>query len=123
MGSLPDLGMALPPIGLQKTKQLSQESIHSNDPTSSQDSSDLKPLEAQSSHDSRSVQNPEPSIPRTASGFNLNGDHSAILRTAQKLKKKGRSEIIAICGAAGFGKSSLVQHVAPLARKHGYFTT
>ncbi|KAI7577123.1 hypothetical protein KC316_g10420, partial [Hortaea werneckii] len=123
MGSLPDLGMALPPIELQRTKQLSQESIHSNDPTSSQESSDLKPLEAQSSHDSRSVQNPEPNIPRTASGFNLNGDHSAILRTAQKLKKKGRSEIIAICGAAGFGKSSLVQHVAPLARKHGYFTT
>lgn len=37
--------------------------------------------------------------------------------------KHSKTELIAICGAAGFGKSSLVQSVAGTARKHGYFTS
>lgn len=37
--------------------------------------------------------------------------------------KHGHTEIISISGAAGCGKSSLVQSVASTARKHGYFTS
>ena len=47
---------------------------------------------------------------------------SSLLRTAQKLKRAHRTDVIAICGSAGCGKSSLVQAIAPIARKHGYFT-
>ena len=37
--------------------------------------------------------------------------------------KHGHTELIAISGAAGCGKSSLVQNVASTARTHGYFTS
>jgi len=37
--------------------------------------------------------------------------------------KHGHTELIAISGAAGCGKSSLVQNVASAARTHGYFTS
>lgn len=37
--------------------------------------------------------------------------------------KHGHTELIAISGAAGCGKSSLVQNVATTARLHGYFTS
>ncbi|EME42709.1 hypothetical protein DOTSEDRAFT_81496 [Dothistroma septosporum NZE10] len=65
----------------------------------------------------------------TSSSFQLNSingnnsEPSLLLRTAQKLKKKGKTEIVGIEGAAGFGKSSLVQNIQVTARKHGYFTS
>jgi signal transduction histidine kinase/predicted ATPase/CheY-like chemotaxis protein len=37
--------------------------------------------------------------------------------------KHGHTEVISIAGAAGCGKSSLVQNVASVARTHGYFTS
>ncbi|KAK3069716.1 Chk1 protein kinase [Teratosphaeriaceae sp. CCFEE 6253] len=66
------------------------------------------------------------SLHRSSSSYNIlvNGDaSSSLLRVAQKLKKKGRTEVIALCGAAGHGKSALVQSIAPTARRHGYFTS
>lgn len=43
---------------------------------------------------------------------------------AGRLKAKhSRTEVVAVCGAAGFGKSALVQSVQATARKHGYFTS
>ncbi|KAF2211338.1 hypothetical protein CERZMDRAFT_85507 [Cercospora zeae-maydis SCOH1-5] len=53
----------------------------------------------------------------------ITSEPSTMLRTAQKLKRKGRTEIIGICGQAGFGKSALVQSIQTQIRKHGYFTT
>ena len=109
------------PYDLHRVRQMSHEGAESPG-ASSVDDSDLNLVETQSLHDSRSMYNAE-SLPRSGSSFNLNGEASSLLRTAQKLKRKGRTELIAICGAAGFGKSSLVQSIAPLARTHGYFTS
>lgn len=50
------------------------------------------------------------------------GDQSS-LRLANKYKRKGQCEIITISGAAGLGKSCLVQSVQSVARAHGYFAT
>ena len=66
------------------------------------------------------------SLYRTMSSYqmgSITSEPSSLLRTAQKIKKRGRTEIIGICGQAGFGKSALVQSVQVQARKHGYFTT
>ncbi|KAK3058206.1 Chk1 protein kinase [Extremus antarcticus] len=91
--------------------------------TSVADDAEFKPLqETRSSQDSRGSVH-DGSVPRSASAYQLNSDTSSLLRTAQKLKRKGRTELIAICGAAGFGKSSLVQSITPLARRHGYFAS
>lgn len=82
---------------------------------------DFKPLqETRSSVDSRGSMI-ESTLQRPPSAFQ--NDSSSLLRTAQKLKRKGRTELIAVCGAAGFGKSSLVQSITPIARRHGYFTS
>ncbi|KAK5138047.1 hypothetical protein LTR08_005845 [Meristemomyces frigidus] len=63
------------------------------------------------------------SLPRTPSAYHPNAEVGSLLRTAQKLKRTSNCEIVAIVGAAGLGKSTLVQNIAPAARKYGYFTT
>ncbi|KAF2770401.1 hypothetical protein EJ03DRAFT_382079 [Teratosphaeria nubilosa] len=86
-------------------------------------------LETQSSHDSRSINNynPNDSLPRSGSTLGVqstvSGESGSLLRTAQKLKRKGRTDIVVLSGATGFGKSALVQSIAPQARRYGYFTT
>lgn len=110
----------IPSLESHRTKQLLHESADSTG-ASGRDDADMKPLEGQSSHDSRSLHNTE-SMLRSSSHQLTASESGSMLRTAQKLKRKGRTEIIAICGAAGFGKSSLVQSIAPTARRHGYFT-
>jgi hypothetical protein len=63
----------------------------------------------------------QPSLRSVASrNWNGNGNESAIIRLKSKHSK---TELIAVCGAAGFGKSSLVGSVQATARKHGYFTS
>ncbi|KAK5117209.1 hypothetical protein LTR85_008977 [Meristemomyces frigidus] len=106
LNSIPELA----PYELQRTRQISP--------------SDPKMLEMQSSQDDQSTQNGD-SVQRSNSSYHLMGgsDAGSLLRTAQKLKKKGKTEVIALCGAAGFGKSSLVQTIAPAARRHGYFSS
>ncbi|KAI9811780.1 MAG: hypothetical protein M1827_005325 [Pycnora praestabilis] len=42
---------------------------------------------------------------------------------SQKFRRKGRCEVITIAGAAGLGKSCLVQSVQIEARRHGYFAS
>ena len=44
-------------------------------------------------------------------------------RNAQKFRRKGRCEVISISGAAGLGKSCLVQSVQVEARRSGYFAS
>ncbi|KAF2807838.1 uncharacterized protein BDZ99DRAFT_572730 [Mytilinidion resinicola] len=48
---------------------------------------------------------------------------TSLLRNAQKMKRKSRCEVITISGAAGLGKSSLVQSIQIAARSHGYFAS
>lgn len=44
-------------------------------------------------------------------------------RNAQKFRRKGRCEVVSISGAAGLGKSRLVQSVQLEARQRGYFAS
>jgi serine/threonine protein kinase len=48
---------------------------------------------------------------------------SSLLRTAQRLKKIGHTEMICLSGSAGLGKSSLLQDVQTMARKNGYYAS
>ncbi|TKA55682.1 hypothetical protein B0A55_13386, partial [Friedmanniomyces simplex] len=105
---------------LQRTKQLSLEAGESPE-TPSRDGGELKQHDTHSSPDEFSSTHNAESISRSTSNYNMT-DNGSLLRISQKLKKKGRTEVIAICGAAGHGKSSLVQSIAPTARRHGYFT-
>lgn len=61
------------------------------------------------------------SIHRSSSVRSDADSPSALLRKAQRLRRRGRCEVISINGAAGLGKSSLVQSIQVSARKHGYF--
>ena len=96
----------------------SQDSVGSTT-TSVADDQEFKPSqETRSSVDSRGSIH-ESMLQRPPSAYQ--SETSSLLRTAQKLKRKGRTELIAICGAAGFGKSALIQSITPVARRHGYF--
>lgn len=44
-------------------------------------------------------------------------------RNSQKFRRKGRCEVISISGAAGLGKSCLVQSIQVEARRRGYFAS
>lgn len=44
-------------------------------------------------------------------------------RNSQKFRRKGRCEVVSIAGAAGLGKSCLVQSVQVEARRRGYFAS
>jgi len=44
-------------------------------------------------------------------------------RNAQKFRRRGRCEVVTISGAAGLGKSCLVQSVQVEARRRGYFAS
>ncbi|KAF2402195.1 hypothetical protein EJ06DRAFT_573809 [Trichodelitschia bisporula] len=46
-----------------------------------------------------------------------------LLRDATRTRRKGRCEVIAISGAAGLGKSCLIQSVQVSARNYGYFAS
>ncbi|EGP86903.1 uncharacterized protein MYCGRDRAFT_72887 [Zymoseptoria tritici IPO323] len=94
---------------------------------------DIKPLEKQDSTDSRgsisnNLHSNGGSLHQTLSSYQINGERStadsgSMLRTAQKLKRKGKAEIIGIYGATGCGKSALVQSLQSTARRHCYFAS
>jgi serine/threonine protein kinase len=118
LNSIPEVA----PYDFARNKKPSQSQDSVGSSTNSVVDEDFKPLqETRSSIDSRGSIN-ESMVPRSANSMHLNSEASSLMRTAQKLKRKGRTELIAICGAAGFGKSSLVQAITPSARRYGYFT-
>ncbi|KAI9782051.1 MAG: hypothetical protein M1835_004112 [Candelina submexicana] len=60
----------------------------------------------------------------TGSGGHHDGAGSLVKRAnSQKFHRNGRCEVICISGAAGLGKSTLVQSVQVEARRHGYFAS
>ncbi|KAK4556157.1 Chk1 protein kinase [Recurvomyces mirabilis] len=93
--------------------------------TSSRDGNELPTLDRTSSNDGRTsgLEGTDGSLRPSGSNYNLNADSSSLLRVAQKLKRKGKTEVISIGGLAGHGKSTLVQAIAPTARRYGYFTS
>jgi serine/threonine protein kinase len=44
-----------------------------------------------------------------------------LLKHATRIRRKGRCEVVSISGAAGLGKSCLIQSIQIAARSHGYF--
>lgn len=94
----------------------SQASIRSN-------STNLKPWEKNQSLgvDSRSVDN---SVNGSEARSSSDGVGSLTnKRNSQKFRRKGRCEVVSISGAAGLGKSCLVQSVQVEARRRGYFAS
>lgn len=127
---------AVSPLDVRHRQESSQDgSLPSSTPSVVDDGDEPTPLgntARQSSTDSRaSVSFNFPSsnsLHQTMSNYQLSsersgGEHSSRLRTAQRIKYKGRTEVIAICGATGFGKSALIQSVQPTIRQRGYFTS
>lgn len=97
---------------LQHDRQ-SQDSLMSNgDGASIELKTSLESKVSTSSYDLSS--GPRSSFP--------NSDGS-LLRTAQKLKKRGHTEVLALSGSAGLGKSSLLNTAQATARQHGYYTS
>lgn len=82
---------------------------------------DMRPYDNASSHGSRESNHDGHDMSTTQ--HPQLSETSSVLRTAQKLKNRGRIEIIAVGGVAGLGKSSLVHSIAPVARKTGYYAS
>lgn len=120
---LNSISEAAPP-DLSKMHHLSQENISSSGQSGNEESSSLniRPLHPQISLDSRGSLNSGDGVLCSSNSFQSVEMPGSLLRTAQKLKKSGKTEIIAISGNAGFGKSSLVASIQATARSHGYFT-
>lgn len=130
LNSIPELA---PPSDVSRRKTPSQERQgRAGSVTSSMTSInvdvDHRPFEANPSVDSRGSShnnnNSQDSLYRTTSSFQTSSSEpSALLRTAHRLKKRGKTELISISGPPGCGKSSLVRSIQTQARKHGYFTS
>ncbi|KAF4551413.1 Peroxide stress-activated histidine kinase mak3-like protein [Elsinoe fawcettii] len=81
----------------------------------------INELEQKLSMDSR-ISNPSIDAATSGSaGHSHAPSKESLLRTAQKLRKAGRCEVISISGSAGLGKSSILQIVQTHAREHGYY--
>ncbi len=62
--------------------------------------------------------------PVSGTGGHQDGAGSLVKRgNSQKFHRNGRCEVVCISGAAGLGKSMLVQSVQVEARRHGYFAS
>ncbi|EON67875.1 hypothetical protein W97_07372 [Coniosporium apollinis CBS 100218] len=112
---------AAPPPKPNKTPQDSQESVLKSE--SSGDGTAVRPPPAPHfSVDSRVSHPSFDSSTQRSTPANTSSDGQApLLRNVKKLKRKARTEFISISGAAGFGKSCLIQSIQPAARSHGYF--
>ncbi|GAB7347643.1 hypothetical protein MBLNU459_g4512t2 [Dothideomycetes sp. NU459] len=111
MKSLSDI----PPVqdSLKRQESQSQESVVSNAEGAS--------IEPKTSLESKaSTSSCDPSSGQRSSFSNSDG---SLFRTAQKLKKRGRTEILTLSGSAGLGKSSLLNTAQSTARQHGYFAS
>ncbi|KAK6006667.1 hypothetical protein QM012_005675 [Aureobasidium pullulans] len=78
----------------------------------------------------------KPSLESRPSVYNLEGSQrssvsnpytgqsdGSVLRTAQRLKHIGHTEVLCLSGAAGLGKSSLLHDVQNMSRKYGYYAS
>lgn len=117
--SIPEIAPYDNPVSINSPERLERIATRSGSIVSSGAS-----INEESVMDSRGSINNE-SVQRTIRSFqvnSINSDPSSLLRTAQKMKRRGKTELIGVCGAAGFGKSALIQSIQVQARRHGYFT-
>jgi signal transduction histidine kinase/predicted ATPase/serine/threonine protein kinase len=106
--------------GSDKSGRSGRKGSIASSATSAIDEGDAKAIEGYST--TGSVNHTE-SGQRSNLTSQISTENNSYLRTAQKLKRKGKTELIVLCGAAGCGKSTLVQHIQGTARKYGYFTS
>lgn len=135
--SRPSMDRQVSPLDVRHRKQSSQDGSVGSSTASivDDDGDDANPVGGPvrlSSTDSRGSVgfniSSSNSLHQTVSNYQLSserngGESSSRLRIAQRLKHKGRTELIAICGATGYGKSALVQSVQTTIRQRGYFTS
>jgi serine/threonine protein kinase/tetratricopeptide (TPR) repeat protein len=112
-------GVPLPAMltGSKRPSQQSQESIVESEPASTEEFRHVHGLDSRSisrSGDSRNGFSSTQSSAETANKLLIN---------SSKYRRKGRCEVVAISGAAGLGKSCLVQSIQIAARSHGYFAS
>ena len=116
------------PPSLVPTQRPSQESIAESEQSSTENEVQV-PLRSLTSVD------PKPSTPSTeprtssskasSQGISSMDSASKLLKgsAATRTRRKGRCEVLSISGAAGLGKSCLIQSVQLAARRHGYFAS
>lgn len=80
-------------------------------------------LETKMSADSKTSTDSANGSSKPSTGSIYTGSDGSLLRTAQRLKKRGHTEIVSISGSAGLGKSSLLQTAQRTARQHGYYAS
>jgi serine/threonine protein kinase len=116
-----------PYTGYSNQMRSTPNSVHnSNESQDYHSSFSLKPWEKKNSSlamESRSVVE---SVNSEVGGQRSSSDGVGSLtkhRNSQKFRRKGRCEVVSISGAAGLGKSCLVQSVQVEARRRGYFAS
>lgn len=119
-----DLGLGLGVRNLRSGSGYNRSNTTSQYGSSSQSNSNSKPWENNYSNpvvDSPSIFS---SIDNSAIGASSEGAGSLTnQRNKHKYRRKGRCEVVTIAGAAGLGKSCLVQSVQLEARRRGYFAS
>ncbi|KAK5097014.1 Chk1 protein kinase, partial [Cryomyces antarcticus] len=117
------------PVFLEQARQhqISQESIVESEVSTGDESAESfrRHVDSKNSVESRgSLTSVDGGYRSTSSQHNTEGSGSgSLLKTAQRLKRRGHCEVIALSGKAGLGKSSLVQSVQIAARSHGYYAS
>ncbi|OCL11555.1 hypothetical protein AOQ84DRAFT_373926 [Glonium stellatum] len=109
----------------RSTNQRSQDSTMQSESSGGDESSETRPpMGARFAADSRPAHSSiDGSGSMQRSSQNSTDGSGSLLRDAQKMRRKSRCEVIAISGAAGLGKSCLVQSIQITARSHGYFAS
>lgn len=102
----------------------SQDSVNGSEPSSTEDIF-MQPLHpSKTNADAQSIaMSSVSSFPSSQFSFSNGDGATKLLRTASKIRRKGRCELVAVCGSAGLGKSALVQSVQFAARSHGYWAS
>ncbi|KAL2358534.1 putative histidine kinase HHK1p [Cryomyces antarcticus] len=117
------------PVFLEQARQhqISQESIVESEVSTGDESAESfrRHVDSKNSVESRgSLTSVDGGYRSTPSQHNTEGSGSgSLLKTAQRLKRRGHCEVIALSGKAGLGKSSPVQSVQIAARSHGYYAS
>ena len=109
-------------IDANKATNHSHDSFNASEPSSNEDFV-IKPLhQSKTSTDVHNMGASSISSFQNSMLSSGTADGAAkLLRSGSRIKRKGRCELIAVYGAAGLGKSALIQSVQFAARSHGYF--
>ncbi|OCK81994.1 hypothetical protein K432DRAFT_424503 [Lepidopterella palustris CBS 459.81] len=127
-GSESRMGSGAVPLTTEGARPVHQKSHNSeiqSESSNAEETSEAKPsIGVRMSVESRtSPSSVDGSISMPRSGQNNTNGSTALLRNVQRNKRKTRCKVITVSGAAGFGKSCLVQSIQITARSHGYFAS